>query len=201
MWARARRVPLRLEADDRRLHPAGPRASSSGRASIRTARPGWMVRPTLDADAPYVDAVVHGDGLTSLQFRRDEGRRSPSRDAPPIKGADVIQLERTGDDLHLLGGEVRRSVHAPWRSPTLTLGDEVCVGLALCSHNADVDGDGDLHATSASSGRRRTASCRTATTSAACSRSSTSQTGRRAGDPPLRAAVRGAELDAATARR
>src|SRR5258708_5034020 len=31
---------------------------------------GWMVRPSQEADAPYVDAVVHGDGLTSLQFRR-----------------------------------------------------------------------------------------------------------------------------------
>ena len=31
---------------------------------------GWMVRPALEADAPYVDGVIHGDGLTSLQFRR-----------------------------------------------------------------------------------------------------------------------------------
>ena len=31
---------------------------------------GVMVRTTLDADSPYADAVVHGDGLTSLQFRR-----------------------------------------------------------------------------------------------------------------------------------
>src|SRR5213592_2669392 len=34
---------------------------------------GWMVRPSQDADAPYVDGVVHGDGLTSLQFRRTKG--------------------------------------------------------------------------------------------------------------------------------
>ena len=35
---------------------------------------GWIVRKSLDADSAYVDAAVHGDGLTSLQFRKD-GRR------------------------------------------------------------------------------------------------------------------------------
>ena len=35
---------------------------------------GLMVRPNQDADAPYVDGMVHGDGLTSLQFRRTQGR-------------------------------------------------------------------------------------------------------------------------------
>ena len=30
---------------------------------------GWMIRQALSNNAPYVDATVHGDGLTSLQFR------------------------------------------------------------------------------------------------------------------------------------
>src|ERR1043165_3605405 len=34
---------------------------------------GWIVRPSLDEDSPYADATVHGDGLTSLQFRRTKG--------------------------------------------------------------------------------------------------------------------------------
>ena len=48
-------------------------SSSSARASIPTARSGLIVRGGLDADAPYADAAVHGDGLTSLQFRRSKG--------------------------------------------------------------------------------------------------------------------------------
>src|SRR5215213_8664768 len=31
---------------------------------------GWIVRHSEDADSAYVDGVVHGDGLTSLQYRR-----------------------------------------------------------------------------------------------------------------------------------
>ncbi|MDZ7371128.1 MAG: biopolymer transporter TolR, partial [candidate division KSB1 bacterium] len=34
---------------------------------------GWMIRTALTPDSPYADAVVHGDGLTSLQFRRAFG--------------------------------------------------------------------------------------------------------------------------------
>ena len=35
---------------------------------------GWMVRKDLDGKSPHVNAVVHGDGLTSLQFRRSSVR-------------------------------------------------------------------------------------------------------------------------------
>ena len=35
---------------------------------------GWIVRKSLDSNSPHVTAVVHGDGRTSLQFRRTPGR-------------------------------------------------------------------------------------------------------------------------------
>ena len=34
---------------------------------------GVIIRRTLEADSPYVDAVRHGDGLTSLQRRESKG--------------------------------------------------------------------------------------------------------------------------------
>src|ERR1700712_1304012 len=34
---------------------------------------GWMVRKNLDGNSPHVNAVEHGDGLTSLQYRRVAG--------------------------------------------------------------------------------------------------------------------------------
>src|SRR5581483_952894 len=34
---------------------------------------GWMVRTSLDTSSKHVSAVVHGSGLTSLQFRRFAG--------------------------------------------------------------------------------------------------------------------------------
>src|SRR5690349_12365841 len=34
---------------------------------------GWMIRANDQEDAPHMTAVVHGDGLTSLQWRRLRG--------------------------------------------------------------------------------------------------------------------------------
>src|SRR3954470_6972969 len=34
---------------------------------------GWMIRSSLDSSSAQASAVVHGDGLTSLQFRRTTG--------------------------------------------------------------------------------------------------------------------------------
>src|SRR5215207_7351139 len=112
------------------------RAAFVGRGEEAHRKLGWQVRASLDADSPHASAVVHGDGLTSLQFRRAKGAETEE-----VKfergGADVIQLERRGDMLVMSAarpGEtfVTRSVES------LPLGDEVYVGLFVCSHNKDV---------------------------------------------------------------
>jgi len=112
------------------------RAAFVGQGKEAHRKLGWQVRSTLDADSPHAGAVVHGDGLTSLQFRRAKGTETEE-----VKfergGADVIQLERRGDQFVMSAarfGEtfVTRSVES------LPLGEEVYVGLFVCSHNKDV---------------------------------------------------------------
>lgn len=97
---------------------------------------GWMVRRTLDAGSPYVDAVVHGDGLTSLQLRASQGGIT-EQIVSPVTGADVIQLERRGRTYRM---SVARFGEPFLRSEIVDfeLGDEVYVGLFLCSHNPEV---------------------------------------------------------------
>jgi TolB protein len=112
------------------------RASFKGRGKEAHRKLGWQVRASLEADAPHASAVVHGDGLTSLQFRKAKGAETEE-----LKfergGADVIQLERRGDTLSMSAarfGEtfVTQSVES------LPLGEEVYVGLFVCSHDAQV---------------------------------------------------------------
>lgn len=97
---------------------------------------GWMIRTTLDTDSPYVDVAVHGDGLTSMQFRRTVGADTEQVESK-LTAPDVIQLERKG-------GKYTMSVAKygdTFTTDTLDgveLGDEVYVGLFVCSHNADV---------------------------------------------------------------
>jgi TolB protein len=97
---------------------------------------GWMIRQSLDADSPYVDAVVHGDGLTSLQYRKVRG--GPTEEIQsPIKAPAAIHLERHGDVFTLSvsrGGQVLQ----PVGSLSVVLKDPVYVGLAVCSHDDSV---------------------------------------------------------------
>lgn len=97
---------------------------------------GWIVRSGLAPDSAYADAAIHGDGLTSLQFRRMDGAVTEELRSTAT-APDVIQLARTGNLITMsvacagdpVGGEV---------SLELPLGDEVYIGLFVTSHNPDV---------------------------------------------------------------
>ena len=65
---------------------------------------GWIVRNSLNPDAPHVNAAIHGDGLTSLQFRRFRGGQT-EENTSPSKAPDIIQLERRGN-LFIMGTAV-----------------------------------------------------------------------------------------------
>ncbi len=97
---------------------------------------GLMVRPTQDADAPYVDGMVHGDGLTSLQFRRTKGAITEQIESA-VKGADIIQIERKGQT-YIFSAAKFGDPFTNSQVSDVNLGDDVLVGLALCSHNGDV---------------------------------------------------------------
>jgi TolB protein len=97
---------------------------------------GLIVRAGQDADAPYADAVVHGEGLTSLQFRRTKGAVTEERQST-IKGADVLQLERRGNTFIMSAAKFGEPFTTT-EIADLNLGSDVLVGLALCSHNPAV---------------------------------------------------------------
>lgn len=97
---------------------------------------GWIVRSSLDPKSPHANAAVHGDGLTSLQFRRTAGGTTEEARSS-INGADVIQLERKGNTYIMSVARFGDSFVATQISD-LALGDEVYAGLYVCSHNKDV---------------------------------------------------------------
>src|SRR6185503_3858669 len=97
---------------------------------------GWIIRPNLDTDAPHVNASVHGDGLTSLQFRRTKGDVTQDLRST-IKAPDVIQLERKGDT-YIMSVAHFGEMFTTQETSGVSLGDEVYVGLYVCSHNNSV---------------------------------------------------------------
>jgi TolB protein len=97
---------------------------------------GWMVRSSLDEDAKYVDAAVHGDGLTSLQFRKEKGRLTEQIESAS-KGSDVIQLERRGNT-YIFSAARYGDPFTTREIADFDVGSNPYVGLFLCSHNAEV---------------------------------------------------------------
>jgi TolB protein len=97
---------------------------------------GWMVRKSLDGNSAQVNAVEHGDGLTSLQFRRTTGAQTEEQ-RMKLTHANIIQLERKGN-MYIM----RAAVYGePFQTDTISgidLGDEVYVGLFVGSHNSDI---------------------------------------------------------------
>jgi regulation of enolase protein 1 (concanavalin A-like superfamily) len=108
----------------------------SGPGATLHRKLGWMVRPNLDDDAPYADCAEHGDGLTSLQFRRAKGAVTEQR-VLPITHANVVQFERRGNT-YIFSAAQAGQPFVSTDLPDFALGDDVYVGLFLCSHNVDV---------------------------------------------------------------
>ena len=97
---------------------------------------GLIIRESLEADAKYADVVVHGDGLTSLQYRREKGditRELKSDNQMP----DHIILERAGNKIIMKTG-VGRYADQPDATLELEMPQKCYVGLFVCSHEADV---------------------------------------------------------------
>jgi TolB protein len=96
---------------------------------------GIMARDNTTDSSRYVDACVHGDGLTSLQFRPADG--AATEQLVMTSNSPVhIELQRVGNVFTFSAassGENYKSV-----SKELALNEEVYAGLFICSHNEKV---------------------------------------------------------------
>jgi len=97
---------------------------------------GWMARTNLDGNSAQVNAVVHGDGLTSLQYRKTTGA-STEEIRSSLTHADVIQLERKGSTYTMRVAKFGEPFVTA-EVANIDLGQEIYIGLFLGSHNKDV---------------------------------------------------------------
>ena len=97
---------------------------------------GIMVRQSLDADATYGDVVVHGNGMTGLQWRARKGEDTNTFNLP-IEGPGTfsIRLVRTGVRIYMFvgrnGAALKEIAHTE-----VSFQNPVLVGLFVCSHDA-----------------------------------------------------------------
>jgi TolB protein len=97
---------------------------------------GLMIRKSLEGNSAHVNTVEHGDGLTSLQYRRTAGAQTEEIKSKITK-ANMIELERTGN-VYIMRVAVFGEPYTTDTISNIDLGDEVYVGLFVGSHNAEV---------------------------------------------------------------
>jgi TolB protein len=94
---------------------------------------GLMLRKSLETGAPYVDAVVHGNGLTALQVRETADDITRGFDFPVV-APTRIRLERRGNVYTLWQGKEGESLQEAG-SIQCHLDDPVYAGLFISAHN------------------------------------------------------------------
>ena len=107
-----------------------------GPGSHEHRKAGWVVRQGLEPDAPYADAIVHGDGLISLQYRATKGGETMQIQSP-VKAPARIKLVRDGDLFTMYVAKDYRTFQ-PVGSILLSLQNPLQAGLAVCSHDSTV---------------------------------------------------------------
>lgn len=102
---------------------------------------GWMIRESEDEAASSINAVIHGDGLTVLQWRPLRGAymRDPEDEIFYAKKTlfQVVQLERTGKIITMRVANYGEPLQKVGSQVMEEMPDEVLAGLFICSHDPD----------------------------------------------------------------
>src|SRR5260370_1389203 len=92
---------------------------------------------SLDPDSAYIDAALHGDGLTSLQYREVKGERTYEIQSNISRPAR-IRIEKQGDRFLMSVALEGRPLHHAGGSIKLQLKEPFYVGLGVCAHTDEV---------------------------------------------------------------
>jgi len=106
-----------------------------GTSSAEHRKAFLMVRQSLDSGSAYADAVSHGNGLTSLQFRGAANEQT-YQVMTQVDGTVRLRLERKGSRFTLYAGKPNEELKVVGPIEYVGLQDPVYVGLGVCSHVA-----------------------------------------------------------------
>jgi hypothetical protein len=100
---------------------------------------GWMVRASTDEDAAAISAVVHGDGLAALQWRRNKGAQMRNLEDEilfPKKKPRTIQLERSGKTFLMRVAGWGEPLQLVGSYTSENLPDSVPAGIFVSAHDS-----------------------------------------------------------------
>lgn len=115
--------------------------SFPGKGANAHRKTGWMVRWSGDEKSTHISGVLHGDGLTVLQWRVSEGAamRDPQDEIfAPGSNYNVIQIERDGKNIIMRAAHSGEPLEVIGSHEMDNMSDQVLAGLFICSHDTSV---------------------------------------------------------------
>lgn len=94
-----------------------------------------LIRQSLDPGSAYADAALHGDGLTSLQFRGAANEQT-YQVFTRVDGPARLRIVRQGSRFTMYAGKPGEELRTVGPVEYVGLKDPVYVGLGVCSHVA-----------------------------------------------------------------
>jgi TolB protein len=94
-----------------------------------------MIRQSLDPGSAYADAVSHGNGLTSLQFR-GVADAATYQVFTQVDQPARVRIVRQGSRYTMFSGKPGDELKPSGPVEYITLKDPVYVGIGVCSHVA-----------------------------------------------------------------
>lgn len=119
-----------LSAEIRFPHPGG---NAHRKAAL-------LLRQSLDADAVYADAALHGSGLTALQYRPSKGDVTGGIEfnfSSIAEAPQKLRIEKRGNDISMLVSMHGEPLHVSGATMRVPLTGEFYVGLGVCAHDKD----------------------------------------------------------------
>jgi TolB protein len=95
-----------------------------------------MIRQDLDADSTYVDVALHGDGLTSLQYRDAKGAATHEIQSN-ISAPSQLRIEKRGNYAYMWLGADGEKLRPAGAAIRVSLQGSFYVGIGVCSHDKD----------------------------------------------------------------
>lgn len=106
-------------------------ASKGGNAHRKAV---LMMRQSLDADSAYADVALHGDGLTSLQYREAKGGATHEIQSN-ISGPAQLRIERRGEYVYMWLGAAGEKLQPAGAAMRMAFSGSIYVGIGVCSHD------------------------------------------------------------------
>lgn len=93
-----------------------------------------IIRQSLDTSAVYADAAIHGDGLTSIQYREIPGGATREVRAN-ISSPGRVRIEKNGDYLTMSVASSEEELKSSGGTFKLSISEPFYIGLGVCAHN------------------------------------------------------------------